>query len=156
MNDSVVAFAVPPVVKSITVRCPPETAFRVFTQEIGSWWPLDTHSIGPSAQSCAFEGREGGRLFERLPDGTEHLWGTVLLWQPPRRLAFTWQLTRPPEQAQRVEVTFASCPEGTRVELTHSGWERLGEKAQSTREAYDKGWVKVFEQCYAARADAAR
>ena len=138
------------------MRCPPETAFRVFTEEVGAWWPLHSHSIGPAAASCAFEGRVGGRLFERLADGTEHLWGTVVLWEPPQRLAFTWHVNRPPEQAQRVEVAFAPCPGGTRVELTHTGWERLGDKAQTTRDAYDKGWAKVFEDCYAGLADAAR
>jgi uncharacterized protein YndB with AHSA1/START domain len=155
VNDGLVDFSVPPVVKTITVRCTPENAFRVFTEEIGAWWPLDTHSIGPSAETCVFERREGGRLFERLPDGTEHLWGTVVLWQPPRRLAFTWQLTRPAEQAQRVDVAFDPCPGGTRVQLTHSGWERLADKARGMRDSYDKGWGKVFEQCYAGRADAA-
>ena len=27
--------------KSVTVRCTPDKAFRVFTREIGLWWPLD-------------------------------------------------------------------------------------------------------------------
>ena len=26
--------------KSLIVGVPPETAFRVFTEEMGSWWPL--------------------------------------------------------------------------------------------------------------------
>jgi hypothetical protein len=32
--------------KSLVVNCDVERAFEVFTREIGSWWPLDTHSIG--------------------------------------------------------------------------------------------------------------
>ena len=155
MNERVVELAVPPVVKTITVRCAPQIAFRVFTEEIAAWWPLDTHSIGPDAKTCAFETRPGGRLFERLADGTEKLWGTIVDWQPPHRLAFTWHVHRTAEQAQLVEVTFEPSDGGTRVRLTHSGWERLGEKAQAMRQSYDKGWGKVFEACFGARANAA-
>ena len=32
--------------KSVTVSVPVERAFEVFTAEIGTWWPLHTHSIG--------------------------------------------------------------------------------------------------------------
>jgi hypothetical protein len=35
---------------------------------------------------------------------------------------------------------------GTRVELTHSGWEKLGDAAASQRERYDRGWGTVFER----------
>lgn len=34
MSETVTAFPIPPVVKTITVRCAPATAFRVFTAEI--------------------------------------------------------------------------------------------------------------------------
>src|SRR5229473_3181598 len=40
---------------------------------------------------------------------------------------------------------------GTRVELTHSGWEKLGDagKAAALRERYDRGWATLIERCYA-------
>ncbi len=157
MNETskVLAFAVPPVVKTVTVRCPPATAFRRFTEEIGAWWPLTTHHIADDPQSCAMEGRVGGRVFERSKDGTERVWGVVEQWEPPRRLAFSWQVRLPAEQAQRIEVTFAPAAGGTRVELIHSGWEQLGDAAATRRDSYDKGWVRVFEQCYADYANAA-
>ena len=34
---------------------------------------------------------------------------------------------------------------GTRVELTHSGWEKLGDAAASRRVGYDRGWSKLLE-----------
>jgi uncharacterized protein YndB with AHSA1/START domain len=156
MNETskVLPFAVPPVVKTVTVRCPPATAFRRFTEELGTWWPLATHHISDDPQLCALEGRIGGRLFERCKDGSEKVWGVVELWEPPHRLAFTWQVKLPPEQAQRIDVTFAPAPGGTRVELVHSGWERLGDAAATRRDSYDKGWVRVFEQCFADYANA--
>ena len=59
----------------------------------------------------------------------------------------------PPEQAQRIDVTFTPAAGGTRVELVHSGWEKLGDAAAARRDSYDKGWVRVFEQCYADYAN---
>jgi hypothetical protein len=64
-----------PVRKSITVPWQPEAAFRRFTAGMADWWPGAT---------CEIEGRVGGRVFETGPDGAEHLWGTVTLWEPPR------------------------------------------------------------------------
>jgi uncharacterized protein YndB with AHSA1/START domain len=154
-TSKVVAFAVPPVVKAVTVRCSPATAFRRFTEDLAVWWPLATHHLSDDPQSCVLEGRVGGRLLERDKAGTETVWGVVELWEPPRRLAFTWQVKTAAEQAQRVEVTFAAAAGGTRVELVHSGWEKLGDAAAARRDSYDKGWVRVFEQCYADYANAA-
>jgi uncharacterized protein YndB with AHSA1/START domain len=157
MNESatVMAFAVPPVVKAVTVRCAPAVAFRRFTADLGSWWPLATHHVMDDPRSCALEGRVGGRLFERDGAGLESVWGIVEEWDPPRRLAFTWRPGRPAEEGQRVEVTFTPAAGGTRVELVHSGWEKLGEAAAARRDSYDKGWVTVFERRFADYANAA-
>ena len=151
--SKVLPFAVPPVVKSVTVRCPPAVAFRRFAEEIGAWWPLATHHIGDDPQSCTMEGRVGGRLFERSKDGAERVWGVVEQWEPPRRLAFSWQVRVTAEEAQRIEVTFTPAPGGTRVQLVHSGWEKLGDAAAARRDNYDKGWGRVFEQCFADYAN---
>ena len=77
--------------------------------------------------------------------------GEVLAWEPPHRLEFTWQLGRTPEQAQNNEVTFAATEAGTRVELTHSGWERLGAQAEEVRAGYDSGWEVVFVERFGGR-----
>ena len=36
-----------PVVVAIDVRRGIEQAFRVFTTEIGAWWPVADHSVSP-------------------------------------------------------------------------------------------------------------
>ena len=41
MNESSVAVDLGPVRKEVTVAAPQEVAFRVFTTEIGSWWPIE-------------------------------------------------------------------------------------------------------------------
>jgi hypothetical protein len=37
--------AIAPITKTVTVSCDVDTAFRVFTDEIGTWWPTETHSV---------------------------------------------------------------------------------------------------------------
>lgn len=34
--------------------------------------------------------RQGGRVTERLRDGSEAVWGALLVWEPPDRLVMTW------------------------------------------------------------------
>lgn len=134
-----------PVEKAISVPWPMAEAFDRFTRGIAGWWPLQPHSIGgEDAETCVFEGRVDGRIYEISRDGTRHPWGTVTVWQPPRRVAFTWHPGRPVDTRQEVEVRFSPEGTGTRVELTHTGWERLGEDASRSREIYDSGWDTVL------------
>ena len=136
---------IPPVTKSIRVREPHENAFRRFTRGIGEWWPLATHSIDPeTTETCVFEERVGGRIYERHRDGSEAEWGRVTVWEPPTRVAFTWHPGRPASTAQEIEVVFTPTENGTRVELTHRGWERYGPGAQKSRDEYSPGWDFVL------------
>ena len=144
-----------PIRKTIIVHCAIQAAFRIFTDDLASWWPLDTHSVGrDSAETCAIEGRVGGRFYERFKNGEESLWGEVLRWEPPHALEFTWHPGREPDSAQTVEVTFTATGEGNRVELTHSGWASLGERTLETRQNYDSGWELVFVDRYEVRCAA--
>lgn len=140
--------------KTVRVKGSVEAAFRLFTDGIGKWWPLATHSVCQNdTVACAVEGRVGGRFFERDRSGKEHIWGTVTAWEPPGRVAFTWHPGRAADTAQAVEVKFSEAGAGmTLVELTHSGWAKLGEKAVTTRESYNKGWEVVFVGCYGKAA----
>ena len=136
----------PPVVKQVVVNAAPARAFARFTSEIGTWWPLGSHSVFEGdADTVVFEGREGGHIVERSRDGRESLWGTVRTWDPPRRVAFTWHPGHDPAQAQDVEVTFTAEGGRTRVQLTHVGFERLGEReGRIASRAYPLGWVYVL------------
>ncbi len=144
--------ALPPVRKHVTVARPLEEAFRVFTSGIGTWWPLKTHSAnGDKAESCVMEERVGGRLYERSQDGQEVLWGTVRVWAPPHRVVFSWHPGRAEDTAQEIEVRFSPLPEGTRVDLEHRGWERLGKHAEEAHRQYTEGWDNVFGRCFVQR-----
>jgi uncharacterized protein YndB with AHSA1/START domain len=131
--------------KSVTVSVPVERAFEVFTAEIGTWWPLRTHAVDTErSETVVMEGRVGGRLFERTPTGEEHVWGTLVAWEPPNRIVYSWHPGRGEETAQEVEITFSPEAEGTRVDIRHYGWEKLGDRLEETVASYNEGWDKVI------------
>lgn len=147
-----------PVVKSVDVRRSAGDAFRVFTAEMSAWWPLESHTranskAGETTVRVTVEPRVGGRVYETLNDGRELDWGSVEAYEPGAHFAMQWRLGRSAEQSTRVSVRFeALSPQSCRVTLTHENWERMGEEAAKMREAYNNGWVKVFEQCFGDRA----
>ena len=148
-----------PVIKIIEVACNAETAFGVFARDFAKWWPKDKHSVsamgGLAARSVRLEPRVGGVIEELGADGVVHVWGSVKTYDPPRQLSLLWHIGTPLEQATIVDVVFVENGARTTVTLTHHNWEAMGEAAAQMREGYDKGWVHVFETCFAAACAAA-
>jgi uncharacterized protein YndB with AHSA1/START domain len=141
-----------PVRKRIEVGAPKAEAFRIWTAEIGSWWPLATHSVGRGdAVDCTLEGRSGGWIYETTRAGDQHVWGTITQWDPPHRLAHSWHPGGHATDATTVELTFSACgSDRTRVDLVHGGWPA---SATARRAEYDRRWDVVLGQCYRAWAD---
>ncbi|HVM51839.1 MAG TPA: SRPBCC family protein [Acidimicrobiales bacterium] len=130
--------------KTASVRSDPAAAFALFTDHLDEWWPLATHSVGRGdATSVVFEHGVGGRIVETLADGSTAVWGTVLVWDPPARVRFTWHPGTREDEATEVEVSFSASPEGTRVELVHTGWARRPDGG-AARGSYDTGWDHVL------------
>jgi uncharacterized protein YndB with AHSA1/START domain len=130
--------------KSVLVRCSPEHAFRTYTERMSGWWPFEGHSIYDDADRVVWEERVGGRVYEVAPTGEEGLWGTIIAWDPPRSLAMTWHPDRGEETAQEVEIRFTPEGDGTRVDVVHTGWERIGPDFRERMAGYDKGWGTVL------------
>ena len=147
MHDgSAVQDTILPVTKSFVVKLPMAAAFRLFTSDLGHWWPLRTHSVfGDAAITCAVEEQVGGRLYEVHSDGRQAEWGRILAWESPYRLVCSWYPGRDPDTAQELEVSFQDDAHGTRVTLVHAGWERLGDKGMASRKGYDDGWDSVLQ-----------
>jgi uncharacterized protein YndB with AHSA1/START domain len=155
MTASLRVFSIPPIVKTVIVECSLATAFDVFTAQIGQWYPLEHFSIKP-AIDCRIEPHLGGRIYEIADDGQESLWGYVLEWNPPHRLAISWQARVSADEAQRVEISFRELDDTyTEVKLIHSGWENVKVDARAWRDKYDGGWVEILERRYKAFADRA-
>lgn len=130
--------------KSVLVNCSPEVAFHVFTERKTDWWPYETHAAsGEKPAEVIYEPQVGGRVFDRLEDGRENQWGTVLAWEPPHRVRISWNVN-PANPTTELEVRFTPKGDGTRVDLEHSGWEAYGERAQESASSYNSGWDLVL------------
>jgi hypothetical protein len=142
--------------KSLTVHLPVETAFRLFTEGMGSWWPLASKSVSQEeAETVVVEPRLGGRVNERASNGEEHPWGEVIVWEPSSRFAFSWHPGRAADTSQEVDVRFTAVEEGTRVELEHRGWERLVGPEGEIPDHFDSGWDEALAS-YVERAERSR
>lgn len=145
--------------KSVRVAAPVERAFSVFVEQMETWWPA-THHIGSTPFEAIFvEPRVGGRWYERNAEGVQCLWGTVLAWDPPSRVRFSWHLGPghdSPEwkfdpdmaKASEVEMRFSAAGQGaTLVELEHSKLERHGEGYELLRAQLDGpgAWSGILE-----------
>jgi hypothetical protein len=133
------------------VACPAEHAFTVWTSGIDAWWPAD-HTVSARTDAVVvLEDRVGGRIFERTPDGTEHDWGEVTVWEPPVRLGYLWHLRRDRADATDVDIRFIEQDAGTtRVEIVHTGWERLGAGGHDWRDRNRGGWETLLPHFVAA------
>jgi uncharacterized protein YndB with AHSA1/START domain len=140
-----------PISLSFEVECAPERAFSLWTTRLATWWPRDHAVDAEGMADIVFEGRVGGRIYERAASGREHQWGTVTAWEPPARVAYTWHLHADVADATEVEVRFEPIGTGrTRVEIDHTGWERLGEPAVERRARNRQGWESVVPHFTAA------
>jgi len=130
--------------KVVTVDCAVEEAFRVFTADALSWWPVETHSIHETVREIVFEPEVGGEVYEVSTDGDKGHWAAVTAWEPPNRLVLAWNILQAEPVATEVEVRFVADGIGTRVEVEHRGWEALVEGGAEKRASYDTGWDVVL------------
>ena len=65
MTETADDAALAPIVKTRTVECDPERAFTVFTREVGTWWPTETHALHPGeVEQVVWEEHVGGTVYE--------------------------------------------------------------------------------------------
>lgn len=77
----------------LRVPADPMRTFKVFTQEIASWWqPSSLFRVsGAGDGRLAFEPGEGGHLITTFEDGSTFEIGRISVWEPGKRLVFAWR-----------------------------------------------------------------
>jgi uncharacterized protein YndB with AHSA1/START domain len=137
------------VTSRIVVEAPIERAFSVFTEQFGDFKPPEHNLLESPIAETVFERRVGGHIIDRAIDGSECRWARILVYEPPDRVVFSWdispqwQVETEPDNTSEVEVRFvAETPRRTRVELEHrkidrhgTGWEAVAEGVKG-----DAGW----------------
>jgi uncharacterized protein YndB with AHSA1/START domain len=140
---------------SIVVDAPIDRAFRVFTEDFGSFKPAEHNMLQVEIAETVFEPHVGGFLYDRGVDGSECRFARVLAYEPPHRVLLSWnispqwQIETDPDKASEWEVRFvAETPERTRVELEHRNLDRHGDGWEGVRDgvAGDQGWPYYLER----------
>ncbi|MFI7301682.1 SRPBCC family protein [Micromonospora aurantiaca] len=135
--------------RQLVVDAPVERAFAVFTERFGDFKPKEHNLLSSPITETVFEPKVGGHIVDRAEDGSECAWARILVFEPPDRLVFSWdispawQLEQDLENASEVEVRFvAETPQRTRVELEHRNLDRHGPGWESVRDGvgHDEGW----------------
>jgi uncharacterized protein YndB with AHSA1/START domain len=115
---------------SVLVRVAPGEAFRLFTEEIDSWWRGGMrYRIGKRRSVVHLEPKLGGRLFESFETGAGAKvkeTGRITCFEPPARLVLEWRAVNfAPDESTEVEVLFEPSPSGTLVTVRHRGWSKI-------------------------------
>jgi len=144
--------------RRILVNAPIAEAFKVFTDRFGDFKPREHNLLRAAIAETVFEPRVGGNIYDRGVDGSECRWARILVFEPPDRVVFSWdisprwQIESNPDLTSEVEVRFfAETSERTRVELEHRNLDRHGAGWESVRDGVDNeaGWP-LYLQRYAA------
>jgi uncharacterized protein YndB with AHSA1/START domain len=148
--------------RQIVVNAPIEQAFATFTDRFGDFKPPEHNLLAAPIAETVFEPRAGGHIYDRATDGTECHWARVLVYEPPQRVVFSWdigpawQVETDPDNTSEVEVRFTEeDPHRTRVELEHRNLDRHGPGWEAVRDgvADDQGWPLYLDRYAALFAD---
>jgi uncharacterized protein YndB with AHSA1/START domain len=135
--------------KQVVVDAPIDRAFTVFTQRFGDFKPPEHNLLATPITETVFEPRVGGHIYDRAVDGSECRWARILVYEPPDRVVFSWdigpqwQVETDPQMTSEVEVRFvAESAKSTRVELEHRHIERHGPGWPAVADGVDgdAGW----------------
>jgi hypothetical protein len=97
---------------NVEVGVDPETAFRIFTEEIDSWWvpgPINFFDAS-RATGMAVEPALGGRVLELYGDEPPLVIATITAWEPGSRVVYRGVV----DDTETI-VTFSEIEDGTRV-----------------------------------------
>jgi uncharacterized protein YndB with AHSA1/START domain len=140
---------------AIEVDAPQQRAFDVFTREFGAFKPPEHNLLDVPIAETVVETHVGGHIIDRGTDGSECRWARVLVYEPPDRFVFSWDISpswgveTDPARTSEVEVRFTPLDAGrTRVALEHRHLDRHGEGWDAVRNGVgsDEGWPLYLDR----------
>jgi uncharacterized protein YndB with AHSA1/START domain len=128
--------------QSIWIAAPPVRVWQAFANadELARWF--NANADPGTDQAMIYEPWVGGRVeFSGTHDVPYTFGGRVLVYDAPRELTFEWDWV-PAEWAQPTLLTLRLLPQGdgTRVELMHHAFERIGVGAAKIYDEFAGGW----------------
>ena len=132
----------------MVVDLPQEQAFWAFA-DLDRIKPREHNLLAVPIAETVLERRAGGDVYDRGVDGSICRWGRVLIFDPHRRIAFSWdigpdwQVVSDLARVSEVEVTFVPMGDRqTHVTLVHRGIDRHGTGWESVRDGVQApdGW----------------
>jgi len=117
-------------------------AWEAYVHGLGEWWHPGWTATGSGLDRIEVDPHEGGRIVEHGRDGRAVEWGEVTDVVAGVCFTHTFRLTHDGD-ASTVSVTFVDLPRGgTRVRLTHSGWNDSNRQGRGRR----TDWPMLLER----------
>jgi hypothetical protein len=130
---------------SVDVAVDQETAFELFTAEIGEWYVVNQYTVEDPTRTktLRIEPWVGGRFLNvyDLDTGDGLVVGNVIVWEPPRRFVFV------DRRRLDVEVTFAPIDAGCRVTIEERGLDALAPDVR--RQVRAHSWHRHLPEWFA-------
>jgi hypothetical protein len=107
---------VEPVRKSVVVNTGIERAFELFIDRFDAIKPREHNLLAVPIAETIFEPRVGGHVYDVGIDGSQCKWARVLVYEPPSRVVFswdigpTWQLEADPAKTSEVDMEPLGVP----------------------------------------------
>lgn len=121
------------IVLHVDIEAPAASVWRCLTdpEDVRVWW----------GSYVTLDARSGGSIEERWRDSAGSVIvtrGEIVRFEPPKLLALTWA-DEDWQAETRVRIKLAETGDGTRVSLSHAGWDRL-ESGATLRDQHEAGW----------------
>jgi hypothetical protein len=124
------------VTATIDVNVDPQSAFKIFTEDIDSWWERGPHNFYNARRAVAmrFEPGVGGRYLEVYDEATGEALeiGRITTWEPGSRLVWRCSLDdtevdirfEPNAGQTRITLEQRLVPGGTKANF-YTGWRNI-------------------------------
>jgi uncharacterized protein YndB with AHSA1/START domain len=131
------------IVGEVEIAASPERVYAALTDpaELAAWWGSEeVYRTYDWESDLRVGGRRNCRAENRVTGVKSTLKGEYLEIDPPRVLAFTWEPSWEKVHPTVVRIELTAIASGTRLVLTHSGWD----EAKQARSSHEQGWPRVL------------